>query len=128
MGLHDPFGHLKHKIWLKEGSGIKLSIWFPTTKSRELPRFPCMQVVCGIPLESFAWWIQLCFKPHLNWSSTHKVMGPQSHGSPETKWHLSAGPVAKHKVYYKGEGGGFPQVRVVVSLVSPCLLMVRLCT
>jgi hypothetical protein len=22
MGLHDPFGHLKHKLWLKEGSGI----------------------------------------------------------------------------------------------------------
>jgi len=24
------------------------------------------------------------------------------------------------KVYYKGEGGGFPQVRAVVSLVCPC--------
>jgi hypothetical protein len=23
-----------------------------------------------------------------------------------------------HKVYYKGEGGGFPQVQAVVSLVS----------
>jgi hypothetical protein len=27
MGLHDPFGHLKHKVWLKEGLGIKLSIF-----------------------------------------------------------------------------------------------------
>jgi len=27
----------------------------------------------------------------------------------------------KHIVYYKGEGGGFPQVRAVVSLVSPNL-------
>jgi len=25
-----------------------------------------------------------------------------------------------HRVYYKGEGGGFPQVRAVVSLVCPC--------
>jgi hypothetical protein len=41
-------------------------------------------------------------------------------GSPETKWHLGAGLLAKHKVYYKGEGGGFPQVRAVVSLVSMC--------
>jgi hypothetical protein len=38
-----------------------------------------------------------------------------------TKWHLGASPIVKHKVYYKGEGGGFPQVRVVVSLMSPCL-------
>jgi hypothetical protein len=29
-------------------------------------------------------------------------------GSPGTKWHLGAGLVAKHIVYYKGEGGGFP--------------------
>jgi hypothetical protein len=33
-------------------------------------------------------------------------------GSPGTKWHLGAGHMAKHKVYYKGEGGGF-----VLSLV-----------
>jgi hypothetical protein len=30
--------------------------------------------------------------------------------SPETKWHLGVGPVARHRVYYKGEGDGFPQV------------------
>jgi hypothetical protein len=24
------------------------------------------------------------------------------------KWHLDVGPMAKHKVIYKGEGGGFP--------------------
>jgi hypothetical protein len=39
-------------------------------------------------------------------------------GSLETKCHLGVGLVAKHKVYYKGEGGGFPQVQAVVSLVS----------
>jgi hypothetical protein len=32
----------------------------------------------------------------------------------------------KHKIYYKGEGGGFPQVQVVMSLVSPNLLVVSL--
>jgi hypothetical protein len=46
-------------------------------------------------------------------------------GSPETKCHLGAGPVARHKIYYKGEGGGFPQVQVVVNLVSSSLLVVR---
>jgi hypothetical protein len=28
--------------------------------------------------------------------------------SPDTKWHLGAGPVAMHITYYMGEGGGFP--------------------
>ncbi len=36
--------------------------------------------------------------------------------------------MAKHKVYYKGEGGGFPQVWAMVSLVNPCLLVTRPCT
>ncbi len=30
-------------------------------------------------------------------------------GSPGTKRHLGAGPVARHRIYYKGEGGGFPK-------------------
>jgi hypothetical protein len=31
-------------------------------------------------------------------------------------------------MYYKGEGGGFPQVQVVLSLMNPNLPMVRLST
>jgi hypothetical protein len=46
-------------------------------------------------------------------------------GSPQTKCHLDVGLVERHKIYYKGEGGSFPQVRAVVSLVSPSLPMVR---
>jgi hypothetical protein len=49
-------------------------------------------------------------------------------GSPRTKCHLDVGFVERHKVYYKGEGGGFPQVRVVVSFVSPSLPVARLST
>jgi len=44
-------------------------------------------------------------------------------GSPGTKWHLGVGPMDRNKVYYKGEGGGFPQVQAVVSLVSSSLLV-----
>jgi hypothetical protein len=55
-------------------------------------------------------------------------MGIQSYGSPGTKCHLDAGLVARHKVYYKGEGGGFPQVRAVVSLMNLCLPVAHLCT
>ncbi len=42
-------------------------------------------------------------------------------GSPGTKCHLDVGLVERHKVYYKGEGGGFPQVQAMASLVSPNL-------
>jgi hypothetical protein len=47
-----------------------------------------------------------------------------SSGSPN----LGVGLVARHKEYYKGEGGGFPQVRAMVSFVKLCLPVVRPCT
>ncbi len=56
-------------------------------------------------------------------------------GSPGTKSHLDVAPVESRKVYYKGEGDGFPQVRAVVSLVYlSCMWLVlaqkvlQLCT
>jgi hypothetical protein len=39
-------------------------------------------------------------------------------GSPRTKSHLDVALAERCKVYYMGEGGGFPQVWAVVSLVS----------
>jgi hypothetical protein len=42
-------------------------------------------------------------------------------GNPGTKNHLDAGAMERRREYYMGEGGGFPQVRAVVSLVSPKL-------
>jgi hypothetical protein len=52
MGLHDPFGYLKHKLWYKKRPGVKSPIWLPIIKSQEYPRFPCMKVACDIPLKS----------------------------------------------------------------------------
>jgi hypothetical protein len=40
-------------------------------------------------------------------------------GNPETKCHLGVAFMERHRVYYKEEGGGFPQVRAMASLVSP---------
>jgi hypothetical protein len=82
MGSHDPFGHLEHKLWPKEGLEVELAIWLPTTKSLESPRFPCVKVACHITLESSWWGLYLCFKPHLKQRFVHKVMGPQSCMSP----------------------------------------------
>jgi hypothetical protein len=38
-----------------------------------------------------------------------------------TKRHSDVGSAGRHIEYYMGEGGGFPQVRVMVSLMSPKL-------
>jgi hypothetical protein len=46
-------------------------------------------------------------------------------GSPRTKSHLDVAPVEKRIIYYKGEVGGFPQVRAVVNLVSLRLPVAR---
>ncbi len=41
-------------------------------------------------------------------------------GVPREKSHLDVGLVKRCRVYYKGEGGGFPQVQAMVNLVCPC--------
>jgi hypothetical protein len=46
-------------------------------------------------------------------------------GSPGTKCHLDVTPGERCKEYYKGEGGGLPQIRTMVSLMSPRLLVAR---
>jgi hypothetical protein len=82
MALHEPFGHLQHKLWSKERHGIKLTIWLPTIKSRESSRCRCVQVECDTPLESSWGELQVCFTPHLNRRSKLGVMSSQSPRSP----------------------------------------------
>jgi hypothetical protein len=64
-----------------------------------------------------------------------KVLGVQTGtisglplGSPGTKSHLDVTLVEWHRVYYMGEGGGFPRVRTMVSQVSPELPVACLST
>jgi hypothetical protein len=128
MGLYDPFGYSKHKLWSKEGLEVNLSIWLSTTKSWELPWFICVQVAHHISLENFQWGLQLCFKPYFNQRFAQKNMGLQNPRSPNLgilgvpdKMHLGASPMAMHKKYYMGKGVVFPQVQAVVNLVSSCL-------
>jgi hypothetical protein len=61
---------------------VKLPIWLLTQKSRESTRFTCLQTTCDIPLESSRRELQLCLRPHLDPSSSRKVMGLQSCESP----------------------------------------------
>jgi hypothetical protein len=46
----------------------------------------------------------------------------------QKKCHLDVAPIANHKKYYKGEGGVFPQVRVVVNLMNLCMPMHQKCS
>jgi hypothetical protein len=85
LGSQDPFRYLKHKLWPKKRSRIKLPIWFPITKSRKSPQFTCVQVNCYILLEMSLQELQLCFRLHLNQRFAHKIMGLQSCESPNFK-------------------------------------------
>jgi hypothetical protein len=139
MGSHDPFGNLKHKLWPKEGPEVKSPTWLHSRplKVWNRPDF----LMCR-------WHVTYCWKFldegnnfALNLISIRdlhrKLWAPKivgipivgilgfPLGSPGTKCHLDASPMASHKVYYKREGGGFPQVQVVVSLVSPSFPVAR---
>jgi hypothetical protein len=132
MGLHCSFGHLKHKLWPKKRPRVKLAVWLPTTKSQESTssRHPIWE--CDTMLEISRQGLQLFFRPHCDRTVQSGVMSSQSpgtptgttlglqFGSPGKKSHLDATSAASCKVYYKGEGDGFPQVRAVVSLVFLC--------
>jgi hypothetical protein len=78
-------------------------------------------VECNTPLESYKFASDL-----IPIGGLSKVPGIQTGtisglllGSPETKSHSDVSAAKRHKEYYMGEGGGFPQVWAVVSLVSP---------
>jgi len=62
----------------KRRVGSQLGNLILNHKSRELPQFPCVQVVYDISLERSWRGIQLCFRLHLNQRCTRKVMGSQN--------------------------------------------------
>jgi hypothetical protein len=141
MSSHGPFGHLKQKLWPKKRLGVKLPIWLLTIKSWESTQFPCVQVACR-------WRATYCWKTlnqgynfaldHIAIGGLHaKLWAPKVTkvlvarilrlplGSFGTKCHLDVGLLERHIIHYKGEGGGFPQVGVVLNLVNLKLFVVH---
>ncbi len=131
MASHESFGHLQPKLWAKEGPGVKLAVWLPTTKSRESTRSQCAlgsatwhwkaleeSYKIGLKLVPIRdrgkklWW------PKVPGVQTGTISGLHF-GSPGTNNHLSVGVAEQRREYYIGEGGAFPRVRAVVSQVSP---------
>jgi hypothetical protein len=93
-------------------------------KGRESTWPQCVQVEWDTPLESARWELQLCFRPCPNPRFEQRVIVSQNCESPNfgnfgTKSHSIVGVTERHKEYYMGEGGGFPQVWAMLSLVSP---------
>jgi hypothetical protein len=129
MPLHWQFGHLQPKLWAKEGPGVKLAVWLPTTKSRESMPFRHPIWACDMALERSRRGLQLRFRPSRDPSPQSRVMAVQSSGSPagtisglhfgspRNLCHLDVGAAERRRVYYMGDGGGIPRVRAMVSLV-----------
>jgi hypothetical protein len=136
MSLYDPFGHFKHKLWPKARPTVKLAFfcvrwradslvckWRATHHWKVLDegKFFDLDLISIRGLHTKLWAPKVTEVPTLGISRLpHGILG--------TKWHLGVGPMARHRVYYKGEGGGFPQVQTMMSLVSPWLPVVCSCT
>ncbi len=83
---------------------------------------------CDTPLESSQGELQVFSRPHFNQRFEQGVMNSQSPGSPNrdnfgtSPWEFRDKKPFRcgcRGEYYMGEGGGFPRIWVVVSLVNP---------
>jgi len=131
MASHWPFGHLQPKLWAKEGPRVKLAVWLLITKSRESTFSRRRLEKCDMALESSRRELQLWFRTRLDPSSGRGAMAVQSSGSPagtllglhfgspNKMCHSDVASATSRRECYMGEGGGFPRVRAVVSLVCP---------
>ncbi len=133
MSLNDPFGHLKHKLWQKKGKESKCQFYSRPLKVRNLLDF----FLCR-------WHATYHWKAlDESYNSSQSEVCTQSFTTPKSQesqlWEcwdshlgvpgqnaiLDVGFMERHKVYYKGEGGGLPQVWAMVNLMSPSLPVAR---
>jgi hypothetical protein len=131
MGLHCSFWTSKTQVMAKRRVESQTANLIPDQKkSRINPIYLAIKSVLYTVGKISQRKLQLCFKLHFNLKFARKIMGLQSHRSPiwhnfrtltpesrERKNHLDVGSVTSHRVYYKGEGGGFPQVWVMMNLM-----------
>jgi hypothetical protein len=79
---HWSFGHLQPKLWAKEGPGVKLAVWLPTTKSRVSTSFRPPNWECNTSLERSRRGLQVWFRPRRDQTLQSGVMSSQSPGTP----------------------------------------------
>jgi len=135
MASYWPFGHLSPKLWAKEGPGVKLAVWLPTTKSRESTSSRCPIRECDMALERSWRGLQLWFRPRCDPTPQSGVMAVQSSRSPAgtisgqfrdsisgvpTKCAIRVPPPWSNAEYTIGSKVvAYSRVRAVVSLVCP---------
>jgi hypothetical protein len=114
MGSHDPFGHLKHKLWPKEGPQVKLTIWLRPLKVRNRPNFLASRWRVTYLWKALDEGYNFSLDLILIGGLKTKLWRPKVTGAPTlaisrlpfgslgTKCHLDVGFLERHKVYYKG--------------------------
>jgi hypothetical protein len=131
MPSHWQFGHLQPKLWAKEGPGVKLPVWLPTTKSRESTSSRCPIRECDMALErsrrgynfgSDLVAIQLCSRELWRFEVSRVPSGQfrdSISGVPGicVIWMYSPWQAAENTIGSKVLA--YSRVRAVVSLVSP---------
>jgi len=133
MASHEPFRHLEHKLWSKEGSVVKLAVRLPTIKKLGIDPTPvCASGVRYIVenlLRRATSLLQTSSQSEV-WAGSYEL--PKSRESKSGQFRDSSlgvpgqkaiqmwGAAEQRREYYMGEGGGFPWVQAVVSQVSPC--------
>jgi hypothetical protein len=130
MALHEPFGHLQPKLWTKEGPGVKLALLKVDSRPLKVGNRPFSDVRWQSATwhwkdleESYNFGLDLApIKPSGREIWAPKVPGLQPGtvsglllGSLKKKSHLDVALAESYRVYYMGEGGGFPRVRAVVN-------------
>jgi hypothetical protein len=131
MASHEPFRHVHHKLWSKEGQE---SNWQFDSRPLKVGNRPnpgmCRSSATHrwktleesykfsldlIPIRVFSWELWASKVSRVQTETVSRLLL----GSPGTKNHSDVGAVGKHREYYMGEGGGgFPRVQAVVSQVS----------
>jgi hypothetical protein len=135
MASHWSFGHLQPKLWAKEGPGVKLTIWLPTTKSQESTSSQCPIRECDMVLKRSRRGLQLWFRPRCDPTPQLGVMAVQRSGSPAgtisgqfrdsisgvpTKCAIRVPPPRSNAEYTIGSKVvAYSRVQAVVSLVCP---------
>jgi hypothetical protein len=103
----------------KEGPGVKLAVWLPTTKSRE--SMPSRQrATTSVQTSSRSKSAIESYGGSKFRESCRDNFGTISglhFGTPGNLCHLDVGAAERRRVYYMGDGGGIPRVQAVMSLV-----------
>ncbi len=113
MGSHYSFGYLKHKLWSKVRNRPDLF----SGRQRATYYWKALDESYNFALDRTS--IQSLLAK-LWGSKVMVILAGAISGVPGEKSHLDVGLVDRCRVYYKGEDGGFLQVRAVMSLVCLC--------